>query len=161
MRTAAAGDAPAHEEGDLMRHSRLTSVIVLTLLALTAFGAATALGQAATGGRPPQITPYPTPDATLSTPAPAPPTPAAPVPARKVPSAFMPVSLFGMNLYLTGLERSDARPALLGALAAQGGVKWSREELSWANIEPHGQGPVQLGHLRPPPGATTPRTTST
>jgi hypothetical protein len=140
VRSPAAGPAPATQEGDPMRQPKLTIVFVLALLALTALGAATALGQAAGGGRPPQITPYPTPDGTLSTPAPAPATPAASGSGRKVPSAFMPVSLFGMNLYLTGLERSDAQASALGALAAQGGVKWSREELSWANIEPQAKG---------------------
>jgi hypothetical protein len=50
-----------------------------------------------------------------------------------------------MNLYLTGLERSEAESSLLGGLAAQGGVKWSREELSWANIEPNVKGQYNWG----------------
>ncbi|MDQ6693860.1 MAG: S-layer homology domain-containing protein [Chloroflexota bacterium] len=57
----------------------------------------------------------------------------------------MPVSFFGMNLYLTGLERSLNQASTLGALAAQGGVKWSREELSWANIEPNSKGSYNWG----------------
>jgi hypothetical protein len=64
---------------------------------------------------------------------------AIPVP-RKGEGAFPPVSMFGMNLYLTGLERSVNQSSQIGALAAAGGVKWSREELSWANIEPNVQG---------------------
>ena len=58
---------------------------------------------------------------------------------------FAPASLFGMNLYLTGLERSNSQAASLGQLAAQGGVKWSREELSWANIEPTTKGQYTWG----------------
>jgi hypothetical protein len=53
---------------------------------------------------------------------------------------FMPVSMFGMNLYLTGLERGNSEAATLGTMAAQGGVRWAREELSWANIEPNAKG---------------------
>jgi hypothetical protein len=67
------------------------------------------------------------------------PVPAGTIPAGYVPS-FPPVSMFGMNLYLTGLERSVNQANQIGALAAAGGVKWSREELSWANIEPNVKG---------------------
>ncbi|MGI8586402.1 MAG: hypothetical protein ACR2M0_01755 [Chloroflexia bacterium] len=49
------------------------------------------------------------------------------------------VSPFGMNLYLTGLERSDAERAVLLDRAREAGVRWSREELSWANIQPGGK----------------------
>ncbi|HUS15804.1 MAG TPA: hypothetical protein VM536_12400 [Chloroflexia bacterium] len=56
-------------------------------------------------------------------------------PAAPAQAATGPASPFGMNLYITGLERSDAeRTALLGR-AREAGVRWSREELSWANIE--------------------------
>ena len=55
-------------------------------------------------------------------------------------SRLVPASLFGMNLYLTGLERNYSQATQLGALAAQAGVRWSREELSWANIEPNSKG---------------------
>src|SRR5690242_21663222 len=48
-------------------------------------------------------------------------------------------SLFGMNLYITGLERSDAEQQALLARAQEAGVRWSREELSWANIQPGGR----------------------
>src|SRR5689334_11856330 len=50
-----------------------------------------------------------------------------------------PVSPFGMNLYITGLERSDAERANLIDRAREMGVRWSREELSWANIQPGGR----------------------
>lgn len=53
---------------------------------------------------------------------------------------LVPASLFGMNLYLTGRERNDSQAATLGSMAAQAGVKWSREELSWANLEPNAKG---------------------
>src|SRR5688572_24427607 len=53
---------------------------------------------------------------------------------------FAPASLFGMNLYLTGRERTDGQAAHLGQVAAQGGVRWAREELSWANLEPNVKG---------------------
>ena len=46
------------------------------------------------------------------------------------------VSPFGMNLYATGLERSDAERQVVIARAREAGVQWSREELSWANIQP-------------------------
>ncbi len=45
------------------------------------------------------------------------------------------VSPFGMNLYLTGLERPDAERAVILDRAREAGVRWSREELSWANIQ--------------------------
>ena len=59
---------------------------------------------------------------------------------------LVPASLFGMNLYLTGLERNYSQATQLGILAAQARVKWSREELSWANIEPNSQGSFNWGH---------------
>jgi hypothetical protein len=60
---------------------------------------------------------------------PVPPAGAAPAPA----------SPFGMNLYITGQERSDAERAALISRAREAGVRWSREELSWANIQPDGK----------------------
>jgi hypothetical protein len=50
------------------------------------------------------------------------------------------ISFFGMNTYITGLERiaNDGNDGI-NQLVAQGrtaGVAWAREELSWANIEP-------------------------
>ena len=59
--------------------------------------------------------------------------------------AFAPASLFGMNLYLTGRERTDGQAAQLGQVAAAGGVRWSREELSWANLEPNVKGQYNWG----------------
>src|SRR5690348_18270229 len=107
-----------------MRKSSLLSLLGLALLGLTILGAAGAAAQTASGGRPPQLTPYPTPGTGYATP--VPPGPAVPA----APAAFAPVSLFGMNLYLTGLERSNAQAGTLAALAAQAGIKWSRAELS-------------------------------
>ncbi|HMA32892.1 MAG TPA: S-layer homology domain-containing protein [Chloroflexia bacterium] len=118
-----------------MRPTSRSSLLVLALLALSLLAGAIADAQPAPGGRPPMLTPYPGGSTTPSTPVPAGP---APRPAR--PAGFPPVSLFGMNLYLTGYERSDSEARLLGTLAAQGGVQWSREELSWANIEPQTKG---------------------
>jgi len=83
------------------------------------------------GGRTPPFTPITNPDYSPSQP---------PIAPGKGPATLAPVSLFGMNLYLTGLERSNTQAAGLGPLAAQAGVKWSREELSWANIEPQRKG---------------------
>src|SRR5207249_9386806 len=108
---------------------------------------APAYSQAKGGGqnRPPMLTPYPTPGTGSSTPMPGNPTPRpGPVPFKGSPN-FMPVSPSGMNLYLTGLERGDNEATTLGALAAQSGVKWSREELSWANIEPVTKGQFNWG----------------
>ncbi len=49
-------------------------------------------------------------------------------------------SFFGMNLYITGQERpKDEKYALLRA-AEELGVRWSREEVSWANLEPDKKG---------------------
>jgi hypothetical protein len=63
--------------------------------------------------------------------APASPALASPLPNR---------SFFGMNLYITGQERpKEERYALLKE-AQDAGVKWSREELSWANLEPDKKG---------------------
>ncbi len=58
---------------------------------------------------------------------------------------FAPASLFGMNLYLTGRERPDGQAVNLGQVAAAGGVRWSREELSWANLEPTTKGQYNWG----------------
>ena len=103
------------------------------LLALAALLGLARPSAAQTGaeGRTPPFTPITKPDYRPSQP---------PIAPAKGPTALAPVSLFGMNLYLTGLERSLAQADSLGALAAQAGVKWSREELSWANIEPQRKG---------------------
>ena len=59
-----------------------------------------------------------------------------------VPVAAQPkqISFFGMNTYITGLERiaidGDDGIAHLVAEGRNAGVGWAREELSWANIEP-------------------------
>src|SRR5438067_12820263 len=67
--------------------------------------------------------------------------------ARAAPAAGR--SFFGMNLYVTGLERpKDERLALIGA-AQDLGVKWSREEMSWANLEPDGKGVYNWGAYDP------------
>ncbi|HUS17107.1 MAG TPA: S-layer homology domain-containing protein [Chloroflexia bacterium] len=117
------------------------SMFALALLGLSAVLAAGAYSQAGPGpSRPPMLTPYPTPDYSKSLPPAGAPTPRPGSQTFKGSSSFMPVSLFGMNLYLTGLERSATQASTLGAMAAQGGVKWSREELSWANIEPNSKG---------------------
>src|SRR2546421_7445443 len=82
-------------------------------------------------GRPPMFTPGPIEGPFVK----ETPVPAGPVPPKGS-TVFPPVSMFGMNLYLTGLERSVTQSNQIGALAVADGVKWSREELSWANIEP-------------------------
>lgn len=48
-------------------------------------------------------------------------------------------SLFGMNMYITGRERSDAQAIALVQQAQSIGIAWSREEISWASWgkEPH------------------------
>src|SRR5688572_9933534 len=71
------------------------------------------------GGRPPMFTPQPTPTGTPPTPVPPPTAP--PKPDQPVDPSLVPVTMFGMNLYLTGLERSESESATLGRLAAQGG----------------------------------------
>src|SRR5690348_16871645 len=48
-------------------------------------------------------------------------------------------AFFGMNLYITGLERGDDERNTLVVRAQEAGVRWSREELSWANIQPGGR----------------------
>ncbi len=103
----------------------------LFVLAAVLGVAAPSAAQTGYGGRTPPFTPITNPDYRPSQP---------PIAPGKSPAALAPVSLFGMNLYLTGLERSNSQAAALGALAAQAGVKWSREELSWANIEPQRKG---------------------
>ena len=49
-------------------------------------------------------------------------------------------SFFGMNLYVTGLERSKPEKIAIMDAAQDLGVKWSREEMSWANLEPYTKG---------------------
>ena len=92
-----------------MRKSSLLSLLGLALLAFAILGAVGAAAQTASGGRPPQLTPYPTPGTGYATP--VPPGPAQPAAS----AAFAPVSLFGMNLYLTGLERSNAQASAASA----------------------------------------------
>lgn len=55
-------------------------------------------------------------------------------------SPLPPHSFFGMNLYITGLERNKDEKYLLMKEATDVGVKWSREEMSWANLEPSEKG---------------------
>jgi hypothetical protein len=49
-------------------------------------------------------------------------------------------SFFGMNLYVTGQERPKEQKYDMLNTAADLGVKWSREEVSWANLEPDKKG---------------------
>jgi hypothetical protein len=54
------------------------------------------------------------------------------------------ITPFGMNTYITGLERNqedrDSGVDQLLTLGREAGVDWAREELSWANLEPHQKG---------------------
>ena len=128
-----------------MRKQAHGLLFALGLLTLALLLTATAAAQTPGGGRPPMFTPGPATGGPATTPVPGLPTPPpGSVPSKAAPQ-FMPVSLFGMNLYLTGLERSTAESSTLGALAAQAGVKWSREELAWANIEPTTKGQFNWG----------------
>src|SRR5262245_11561393 len=126
--------------------TRVLLPLLLLLPALAGLEGASVAADPGDGSRPPMLTPYPTPPAKgVSTPAPGLPTPPpGSAPSKGAPN-FMPVSMFGMNLYLTGLERGNNEANLLGGLAAQAGVKWSREELSWANIEPQAKGQFNWG----------------
>ncbi|HUP27006.1 MAG TPA: beta-galactosidase [Chloroflexia bacterium] len=54
-------------------------------------------------------------------------------------------SFFGMNLYITGQERSREEKSALINAAADLGVRWSREEVSWANLEPDTKGTYNWG----------------
>jgi hypothetical protein len=56
---------------------------------------------------------------------------ASPIPTR---------SFFGMNLYITGQERPESEKIALMDAAQDLGVRWSREEVSWANLEPDAKG---------------------
>jgi hypothetical protein len=47
---------------------------------------------------------------------------------------------FGMNLYVTGLERPKGEKVAMLNAAEDLRVQWSREEMSWANLEPHSKG---------------------
>lgn len=41
-------------------------------------------------------------------------------------------SLFGLNMYITGRERSEAEAAALVGIAGPAGARWTREEICWA-----------------------------
>lgn len=58
----------------------------------------------------------------------------APDPALAAPSAQQAAtpSLFGLNLYITGRERSEDQAKTLISMAQQIGVDWTREEITWA-----------------------------
>ena len=58
-------------------------------------------------------------------------------------------SFFGMNLYITGLERSKSEKDTLIGAAQDLGVRWSREEMSWANLEPDMKGIYNWGAYDP------------
>ena len=45
------------------------------------------------------------------------------------------MSFFGMNMYVTGSERPKAEKYAMLSAGADLGVQWTREEMSWANIE--------------------------
>jgi hypothetical protein len=126
--------------------TRVLLPLLLLLVALAGLVGTSVYAGIGDGDRPPMLTPYPTPPGKgISTPAPGVPTPPPGTGSTKGAPNFMPVSLFGMNLYLTGLERSNNEASVLGNMAAQAGVKWSREELSWANIEPQAKGQFNWG----------------
>ncbi|NJN65480.1 MAG: hypothetical protein HC884_01590, partial [Chloroflexaceae bacterium] len=60
------------------------------------------------------------------------------------------IGFFGLNTYLTGLERNqnddlDGIEYLVG-LGREAGAGWAREELSWANMEPSIKGIFTWGH---------------
>lgn len=61
------------------------------------------------------------------------------------------ISFFGLNTYLTGLERIDndgeAGIAQLTAAGRAAGAAWAREELSWANIEPYRKGKWNFDYM--------------
>jgi hypothetical protein len=120
--------------------AKLLFVFVFALLSVYVVAAPNAFSRGGVGARPPMFTPQPTPTGPMPTSMPATPVPTSGALPGKARAAFDPVSFFGMNLYLTGLERSDDQASQLAVLAANGGVKWSREELSWANIEPNSKG---------------------
>jgi hypothetical protein len=121
-----------------MRNFLFFAITMLLLVAgITVIANHSSYAQAGVGygDRPPMFTPGPIEGPfTKETPVPA-----GPLPPKGVP-AFPPVSMFGMNLYLTGLERPVSQSNAIGQLAAADGVKWSREELSWANLEPNVKG---------------------
>jgi hypothetical protein len=62
----------------------------------------------------------------------------SPGPAQAAPIASR--SFFGMNLYVSGLERPKAEKLAILEAATDIGVKWSREEMPWANLEPDRKG---------------------
>jgi len=53
-------------------------------------------------------------------------------PAQAQPRQPAAPSLFGLNMYITGAERSDAEAAALVEKAAAIGAQWTREEICWA-----------------------------
>lgn len=57
--------------------------------------------------------------------------PASPTIHAATPQPARP-GLFGLNMYITGRERSDAQAGALVGLASQIGAHWTREEICWA-----------------------------
>ena len=58
--------------------------------------------------------------------------PAAPPARATARQPGVPPSLFGLNMYITGRERSDAEAAALVGMAGPAGAHWTREEICWA-----------------------------
>lgn len=54
-----------------------------------------------------------------------------------------------MNLYVTGQERDKGEKFAMLNAATDLGVKWSREEMSWANLKPYEKGSYNWGSWDP------------
>ena len=122
-------------------NKKIVAVAILAVSAsLVATWGGSAYSQTGEGGRPPMYTPGPSTPGPYPTQATQTPLPASEMPKAPLNTQLAPVSMFGMNLYLTGLERSDNQAINLGSMARDVGVRFSREELSWANIEPNAKG---------------------
>ncbi|NTU84947.1 MAG: hypothetical protein HGA45_37210, partial [Chloroflexales bacterium] len=59
--------------------------------------------------------------------------PGLPTPARAAAlQPGLPPALFGLNMYITGRERSEAEASALLGIAGPIGARWTREEICWA-----------------------------
>lgn len=59
----------------------------------------------------------------------------APAPARRITAQPATLSFFGLNGYFTGYERWSAEVNTLLPMGPAIGMRWTREEVTWANIE--------------------------
>src|ERR1043165_3088220 len=101
---------------------RYSSLLVLLIVVLSFMFVSSAYSYTKDGAAPPKLSTAPPPTVSKITHTPVASSPSPTAAPKKYDPRFEAASLFGMNLYLTGLERSDGEARKLAGFAAQDGV---------------------------------------